>query len=52
MQAAQDAMGGDSVEAFIQEGQYGWTLYGIRTTLESANQQAAPVAVDEEHIPF
>jgi len=52
MQAAQDAMGGDSVEAFIQEGQYGWTLYGIRTTLESTEQQAALVAVDEQHIPF
>jgi hypothetical protein len=52
MQAAQDAMGGDLVEAFIQEGQYGWTLYGIRTTLESTQQHAAPVAVDEQHIPF
>jgi hypothetical protein len=52
MQAAQDAMGGDSVEAFIQEGGYGWTLYGIRTTLESANQQAAPVAVEADEIPF
>jgi hypothetical protein len=52
MQAAQDAMGGDSVEAFIQEGQYGWTLYGIRTTLESTQQQAAPVAVEADEIPF
>jgi hypothetical protein len=52
MQAAQDAMGGDPVEAFIQEGQYGWTLYGIRTTLESAQQQAAPVAVEADEIPF
>jgi len=52
MQAAQDAMGGDSVEAFIQEGQYGWTLYGIRTTLESTEQQAAPVAVEADEIPF
>ena len=52
MQAAQDAMGGEAVEAFIQEGQYGWTLYGIRTTLESPEQQAAPVAVEAEHIPF
>lgn len=52
MQAAQDAMGGESVEAFIQEGQYGWTLYGIRTTLESPEQQAAPVAVEADEIPF
>ena len=52
MQAAQDAMGGESVEAFIQEGQYGWTLYGIRTTLESANQQPAPIAVEADEIPF
>jgi len=52
MQAAQDAMGGESVEAFIQEGQYGWTLYGIRTTLESTQQQAAPVAVEADEIPF
>lgn len=52
MQAAQDAMGGEEVEAFIQEGQYGLTLYGIRSTLESTEQQAAPVAVEAEHIPF
>jgi hypothetical protein len=52
MQAAQDAMGGESVEAFIQEGQYGWTLYGIRTTLESTEQQAAPIAVEADEIPF
>lgn len=52
MQAAQDAMGGQEVEAFIQEGQYGWTLYGIRTTLESPEQQAAPVAVEADEIPF
>jgi|GEM_PF-2209178 len=52
MQAAQDAMGGDSVEAFIQEGQYGWTLYGIRTTLESTQQQAATVAIEADEIPF
>ena len=52
MQAAQDAMGGEAVEAFIQEGQYGWTLYGIRTVLESTHQQAAPVAVEADEIPF
>jgi len=52
MQAAQDAMGGDPIEAFIQEGQYGWTLYGIRTTLESTQQQAAPIAVEADEIPF
>jgi len=52
MQAAQDAMGGESVEAFIQEGQYGWTLYGIRTTLESTEQQTAPVAIEADEIPF
>jgi hypothetical protein len=45
-------MGGQIVAGFVQEGQYGWTLYGIRTTLESANQQAAPVAVEADEIPF
>jgi phage recombination protein Bet len=52
MQAAQDALGGQAVSGFVQEGQYGWTLYGIRTVLESIEQQAAPVAVEEDHIPF
>jgi hypothetical protein len=52
MQAAQDAMGGQTVAGFVQEGQYGWTLYGIRTTLESTQQQAAPVAVEADEIPF
>jgi hypothetical protein len=52
MQAAQDAMGGESVACFVQETQYGWTLYGIRTTLESPEQQAAPVAVEADEIPF
>jgi hypothetical protein len=54
MQAAQDALGGQTVSGFVQEGQYGWTLYGIRTTLESTEQQAAPVAVeaDDSDIPF
>jgi hypothetical protein len=52
MQAAQDAMGGDTVEAFVQEGQYGWTLYGLRTAV--ASEQAAPAAVGaaEDEIPF
>jgi hypothetical protein len=52
MQAAQDALGGQAVSGFVQEGQYGWTLYGIRTTLESTEQQAAPVAVEDDDIPF
>jgi hypothetical protein len=52
MQTAQDAMGGQIVAGFVQEGQYGWTLYGIRTTLESTEQQAAPVAVEADEIPF
>jgi hypothetical protein len=52
MQAAQDALGGQAVSGFVQEGQYGWTLYGIRIVLESAEQHAAPVAVAEDHIPF
>jgi hypothetical protein len=52
MQAAQDALGGQAVSGFVQEGQYGWTLYGIRTVLESIEQQSAPVAVEEDHIPF
>jgi hypothetical protein len=52
MQAAQDAMGGQTVAGFIQEGAYGLTLYGIRTTLESTEQQAALVAVEADEIPF
>jgi len=52
MQAAQDAMGGQIVAGFVQEGQYGWTLYGIRTTLESTQQHAAPVAIEADEIPF
>jgi len=52
MQAAQDALGGQAVSGFVQEGQYGWTLYGIRTVLESTEQQSAPVAVAEDDIPF
>ena len=50
MQAAQDAMGGEQVEAFIQEGQYGWTLYGIRM-VQSAQPEAATVTAEDE-IPF
>ena len=52
MQAAQDAMNGERVDAFIQEGQYGWTLYGLRTAVQS--EQATPVAagVAEDEIPF
>lgn len=50
MQAAQDAMGGQEIEAFIQEGQYGWTLYGIRT-VQSAQPEAATVPAEDE-IPF
>lgn len=52
MQAAQDALGGQTVAGFVQQGQYGWTLYGIRMTLESTEQQAAPVAVEADEIPF
>ena len=51
MQAAQDAMGGEQVEAFIQEGQYGWTLYGLRLPVESAQPEAATVPPDDG-IPF
>jgi len=51
MQAAQDAMGGQQVEAFIQEGQYGWTLYGLRLPVDSAQPEAA-TAIDESSIPF
>jgi len=51
MQAAQDAMGGQTVEAFIQEGQYGWTLYGLRLPVESAQPEAATVPPDDG-IPF
>ncbi len=51
MQAAQDAMGGQEVEAFIQEGQYGWTLYGLRLPVDSAQHEAATVPPEDE-IPF
>lgn len=52
MQAAQDAMGGDRVEAFIQDSQYGWTLYGIRVAVESAQPAAAQTVPPEDEIPF
>lgn len=51
MQAAQDAMGGEQVEAFIQEGTYGWTLYGLRLPVDSAQPEAATVPPDDG-IPF
>lgn len=51
MQAAQDAMGGQRVEAFIQDGTYGWTLYGLRSAVESPQPEAA-TAIDESSIPF
>lgn len=51
MQAAQDALGGQQVEAFIQEGQYGWTLYGLRLSVDSAQPEAATVPPDDG-IPF
>ena len=51
MQAAQDAMGGEQVEALIQEGQYGWTLYGLRLPVQSAQPEAATVPAEDE-IPF
>ena len=51
MQAAQDAMGGQLCDGFIQEGQYGWTLYGIRVAVESAQPAAATVPPEDE-IPF
>lgn len=51
MQAAQDALGGQQVEAFIQEGQYGWTLYGLRLSVDSAQPEAATVP-PEDSIPF
>ena len=51
MQAAQDALGGQEVEAFIQEGQYGWTLYGLRMAVQSAQPEAATVPAEDE-IPF
>ena len=52
MQAAQDAMGGQEVEAFIQEGQYGWTLYGIRTAAVQSPQPEAATVPPEDKIPF
>jgi hypothetical protein len=51
MLSAQDCMGGQPVDSFVQSGQYGLTLYGIRIAVHS-EQQAAPVAVEEDHIPF
>ncbi len=51
MQTAQDCLGGEPVEAFIQVGKFGWTLYGLRL-VQSGEQAAAPVAVAEDEIPF
>jgi hypothetical protein len=51
MQAAQDALGGERVEAFIQDGKFGWTLYGLRTAVQSEQPAAATVPA-EDSIPF
>jgi hypothetical protein len=51
MLAAQDCMGGDPVDAFVQSGQYGLTLYGIRITVNSEQPAAATVPAEDE-IPF
>jgi hypothetical protein len=51
MLAAQDCMGGDPVDAFVQSGQYGLTLYGIRVAVNSEQPAAATVPAEDE-IPF
>jgi hypothetical protein len=41
------------VEALVADGQYGWTLYGLRwPEVGSAAPAPQPVEVAEEHIPF
>lgn len=41
------------VEALVADGQYGWTLYGLRwPEVPSAAPAPQPVEVAEEHIPF
>lgn len=47
MLAAQDCMGGDAVDAFVQSGQYGLTLYGLRTAV----RMGATVPADEDETP-
>lgn len=51
MLAAQDALGGDAVEAFVQSGQFGLTLYGLRFAVRSGESAAATVPAEDE-IPF
>jgi hypothetical protein len=51
MLAAQDCMGGQPVDAFVQSGQYGLTLYGIRVAVNSEQPAAATVPAEDE-IPF
>jgi len=52
MEAAQDALGGETVDGFIHVGKFGWTIYGLRRAV--ASEQAAPAAVGavEDEIPF
>ena len=42
---------GEQVEAFIQKGTYGWTLYGLRLPVQSAQPEAATVPAEDE-IPY
>jgi len=51
MLAAQDCLGGQPVDAFVQSGQYGLTLYGIRIVVNS-EQPAATTVPAEDEIPF
>jgi hypothetical protein len=51
MLAAQDCMGGQPVDVFVQSGQYGLTLYGIRVAVQSEQPAAATVPAEDE-IPF
>jgi len=51
MLAAQDCMGGDPVDAFVQSGQFGLTLYGIRIGVQS-QQPAVETVPAEDEIPF
>lgn len=49
MQAAQNALAGHSVDAFVQSGKFGLTLYGLRVPVQS---DAPESAQQEDGIPF
>jgi hypothetical protein len=42
-----------AVQAMLTDGQYGWTLYGLRwQAVESATPEPVAAAIDEDKIPF